>query len=179
VLRSTDLFALHAPFRNMPEIAMKRLLGRHLGLGEEAARELLERRGLCESVEGVSRVGNIYSASLYLSLAFLLAGRYREWGPSIAGRRLLLASYGSGNTMLVLSATVAAGAPEVIARWDLARLLAEERVEPIETYLNWLASPAPPAEYPARIRSLGACVPPGAFYLAGIREDGYREYAVR
>ncbi len=179
VLRSTDLFALHAPFRNMPEIAMKRLLGRHLGLGEAAAHDLLAEKGLHAAVEGVSRIGNIYSGSLYLTLACLLANRAREAGSGIVGKRLLLASYGSGNTMLVLSGTVAPGATGVIARWDLAGLLAEARPESAEAYLDWLASPTPPGEYAARMGAMSACIPTGAFYLAGIREDGYREYAVR
>lgn len=179
VLASTDLFALHAPFRNMPEIAMKRLLGKHLGLDEAAARDLLARRGLFASVEAISRIGNIYSGSLYLTLAFLLADRLRELGPAIVGRRVMLASYGSGNTMLVVSGTVAAGAPDVIGRWDLARLLSREQAGSMESYQAWLASPAQPREHAARIEAVRAGIPVGSFFLAGIREDGYREYAVR
>ncbi len=179
VLRSTDLFALHAPFRNMPEIAMKRLLHKHLGLEEAAARQLLAERGLFASVEAVSRIGNIYSGSLYLALAFLLADRLRALGGAIVGKRLLAASYGSGNTTLVMSGTVAAAAPQVIGRWNLDGLLAGELAGSIESYQGWLASPEPPREYAAAIEALRAGIPAGAFFLAGIREDGYREYAVR
>jgi len=178
-LQSTDFFALHAPFRHMPEIAMKRLLGKHLKLEEAATRLFLQERGLFASVEPVARVGNIYSGSVFLALAFLLADRHRALGSGIIGRRLLLASYGSGNTMVLVGATVAPSAPEVIARWDLARLLSEETTGSMEGYQSWLASPPPPREYAALLQSLRDGIQPGAFYLAGIREDGYREYAIR
>ena len=178
VLRSTDFFALHAPFRNMPEIAMKRLLSRHLGLDEAGARDLLQERGLFASVAGVARIGNIYSGSLYFTLAHLLADRYRSLGAGIAGRKLLLASYGSGNTMLVIEATVAADAPRVIERWDLQTPLVEERCGSMESYQEWLASPLPPRDYAARLAGVRSAIPAGAFYLSGIREDGYREYSI-
>ncbi len=178
VLRSTDWFALHAPFRNMPEIAMKRLLAKHLGLDEAGAKARLQQSGLFASVEAVARVGNLYSGALYLALASLLAERYRALGAGIAGRRLLLASYGSGNTMSVIGATVAPEAPRVIARWDLSRAIGEARIRPMEDYQAWLSSPLAPREYGLMLQRVRDTIPAGAFYLSGIREDGYREYAL-
>src|SRR5262249_56740953 len=50
------------------------------------------RDAVAPGLEAVSRVGNTYTASLYLCLAALLE---RE-GPRLAGQRLGLFSYGSG-----------------------------------------------------------------------------------
>lgn len=174
VLESTDLFSLHAPFRNMPFMAMKKLLADHMGLDDAQAQRFLEERSLDAAVYPVSRVGNIYSGSLYLSLAFLLADRYRALGAQIVGRRLLLASYGSGSTMIVLSGRVAPGAPEVLARWNLEAVLETGVDADPERYERWLAAPYSADDYAALVAA--SRIRPGRFHLAGIRKDGYREY---
>jgi hydroxymethylglutaryl-CoA synthase len=62
-------------------------------------------------VNPIADIGNTYSASMYLFLAFLLRERYEALGEGIVGKRLLLACYGSGNTMIVLSGIVAPASP--------------------------------------------------------------------
>jgi hydroxymethylglutaryl-CoA synthase len=178
VLRSTDFFVLHAPFRNMPEIAMKRLLARHLGLGEIEARTFLAQRALPAAVEAVSRVGNVYSGSLYLATASLLADRFAALGEGIRGRSMLMASYGSGNVMAVTAATIADGAPGVLAGWGPERLISEEKVQGLPEYLRWLASPLPATEHRLLLRELRGRIPAGTFCFEGVREDGYREYTI-
>jgi hydroxymethylglutaryl-CoA synthase len=174
VLESTDLFVLHTPFRNMPELAMKQLLRSRLGLEAEAAEVFLAQRGFYAGVDPIARIGNTYSASLYLFLAFLLKERYDTLGEEIVGSRVLLASYGSGNTMVVLSGQVTPSAPQVIAAWDLDRIFASARTATMEEYHVWAAGPYASGEYERLMGS--ARVPVETFYLSGVREDGYREY---
>ncbi len=176
VLRSTDMFVLHAPFRNMPLMAMQKLLGSHLGLQGEELEEFLDERGFFAGIDPVSRIGNTYTASLFLSLAFALKDRYRLLGEGIVGKRILLVSYGSGNTMAVISGRVAAGAPEVIRSWDLDEVWDTARPGSDAAYDQWINRPATGDAYNAALGQ--AVVPEGAVYLNSIREDGYRVYKV-
>jgi hydroxymethylglutaryl-CoA synthase len=80
VLSSTDMFILHTPFRNMPEMAMSRLLKLHLGLSTEESEDFLARRGFFRGVDPIAQIGNTYSASMYLFLAFLLKDRFEAIG---------------------------------------------------------------------------------------------------
>jgi hydroxymethylglutaryl-CoA synthase len=177
VLESTDLFALHTPFHNMPEFAMIRLLKSVLGLGPEAAREYLRSRGFYAGIAPVARIGNIYSGSLYLCLSFLLAERFQTLGEGLVGKSVLLASYGSGNTMAVLSGRVAAGAPSVLSRWNTESHLESGRPATWEEYEEWMRK-----GYVECDSAEGRCfenLDGRSFHLARLREDGYRLYGFR
>jgi hydroxymethylglutaryl-CoA synthase len=174
-LEATDFFVLHTPFRNMPESAMNVLLHRHLNLDEDQIREFLEKRGFYRGVDPLARIGNIYSGSMYFFLASLLNDRFKEMGDKIVGKRMLLASYGSGNTMIVYSARVAEGAPEVIRRWDFDRVFRSARDADFPEYQRWTEGVGDRQHYENLLKDVA--VPPESFYLSGIREDGYREYA--
>jgi hydroxymethylglutaryl-CoA synthase len=158
----------------MPEQAMDRLLARHLDLTGQGARDFLEQRGFYRGVDPLGDIGNTYSASLYLFLAYLLADRYREWGGSIVGRRILLASYGSGNTMIVLSGRVAAQGPQVIGRWNLSAIRGSRLPAGLREYGLW--STGSYLRNSSGLSVQDPILPPGHFYLSGIRQDGYREY---
>jgi hydroxymethylglutaryl-CoA synthase len=174
VLESTDLFVLHAPFRNMPELAMQRLLAGHLNLTAQGALDFLEQRGFYRGLDPLGDIGNTYSASMYLFLAHLLAERYRQLGPGIVGRRILLASYGSGNTMIVISGRVAGEAPEVIRRWKLGKIRDSRQPAGMREYESW--SSGSHLRAAAGLTVQDPVLPPGHFYLSAIRKDGYREY---
>jgi hydroxymethylglutaryl-CoA synthase len=171
-LEGTDYFAFHVPFRHMPAIALVKLLQNQLGMSRAEADEFLAARRLGAAVDPISMVGNSYSASLYVSLAFLLESELARIGKALVGKRILVGSYGSGNTMIVLEATVAARAPEVIAGWDVKALLSGTEEASLEDYLDWMDRPG----YGEGVGDDTASIPPGAFYLKAIREDGYREY---
>ncbi len=173
-LTDTELVMLHTPFRNMPESAMQHLLQRHLGFTNGHTEGYLRDRGFYQGVDPLSYIGNTYAGSLYLALAFLLYHRFRELGERIVGKRVLLASYGSGNTMIIQAGQVMPQAPEVLSTWDLDRALAANRPASIDDYDLWMDGPCEAADY-GRLNQ-GRQVPAGSFYLAGIREDGYREY---
>jgi hydroxymethylglutaryl-CoA synthase len=154
---------------------MLRLLGRVLGTSAESGREFLHQRGFEASLGAVAQVGNTYTGSLFFCLAAMLADRHREQGAGIAGRSVLMASYGSGNTMTVFSARVAAEAPRLVARWDIAGLLAAGRTASWECYTRWMSTNGhgPDLHACAQTDSSRA----GRYYLRTLREDGYREYA--
>ncbi len=175
-LASVDAFFLHVPYANMPMVAMEALLAKHLNLDSAGARAFLQERGFFASLESSAEVGNLYTGGLFLSLASGLAERARVWGAATAGKKVLLASYGGGNTMAVFAGTMAPRAAETIARWDLEALLKDFTSPPFEHYQAWLDTVKSPATYAA----LYADQPPpaGRFALMGLREDGYREYGL-
>jgi hydroxymethylglutaryl-CoA synthase len=173
VLEGTDMIVLHTPFHNLPELMMRGLLGRVLGLGAQEARQFLHGKGLYASVAPVARVGNTYTASLYLCLAALLEDRLRLEGDRVVGRSVLMASYGSGNTMVMVRGRVAPGATEVIRRWSIERLVHCPREAGWEEYLRWAEGPG------HQNGGEGAGSPgsrSGCHFLRRVRADGYREY---
>ncbi len=173
VLADTDLLVVHVPFYQMAVMAAHRLLSSHLRLTGESAEEFLACRGFFSGIEPLTSIGNIYTGSLYLALAYQLAERYATLGNAIAGRRVLLASYGSGNTMIVMSGRVSASAPSVIAGWNIEEIAGSARQASIEEYEAWIAGSCDKdRSVPARAARPAA----GDFYLSGIRDDGYREY---
>ena len=100
----TDYFVLHTPFRNMPETAMEKLLERVLGYDAARARSFLAEKSFAAARRSPGGIGNIYTGSLTAALAFLLDDRYGALGEGIVGKTVLLASYGSGSTMVVVKA---------------------------------------------------------------------------
>ena len=180
VLESTDLFVLHVPYKSLPMEAMRHLLHKILGLSKQEATDFLDRRGFQALIQPASKSGNLYSGALFMPLAFLLKDRYKELGSDIIGKKVLLASYGSGNTMLVVSGKVAPKAPEVIEKWDLEGLLANGNEASFTDYEQWLSTDRfNRSTYLPLLQSAIPSVSSGSFYLNGIREDGYREYLFR
>lgn len=177
VLSSTDLFVLHVPFKTMALSAIKRMLVHHLHLNDDEITKFLVDRDFEASIAPASEIGNTYTASTFVSLAFLLQSRYAALGNDIVGKRVMLASYGSGNTMVVAGGEVADQAPSVIEQWDLDRVWTDAADHKMEQYLKWLDSPLAPDTYNQAVSA--ATIPSDTFYLAGIREDGYREYEKR
>lgn len=176
VLESADMFALHVPYPKLPFDTMKYLLNKHLGLDTEEAETFLQERGFDSMIYPASRSGNIYTGSMFMSLAFLLKNRFEKFGEKIVGQNIMLGSYGSGNTMVFLSGKIAEGAPEVIRNWDLEAIW-DNKQAGMEDYEKWVNSNGKPADtYFAELESKLLKIDPNAFYLSNIREDGYREY---
>jgi hydroxymethylglutaryl-CoA synthase len=175
VLEDADYIVLHVPFYTMPITALRRALLHHNGLHEEDADAFLEKRGVMSSLEPTREIGNIYSGSAYLALAFMLKQQYEARGADIVGKKVLLGSYGSGNTMSVFTARIAREAPAVISNWDLDSVIADGVEESLQHYERWLRMPFSAEEYREVLAE--EQVPTGRFYLQNIRDDGYREYA--
>ena len=172
LLENTDLFALHVPFRSLPEDTMAALVQRHLGSGPDAACRFLAQRQFAAGTAIAAAVGNVYSGALFLSVAAQLAARHRDRRATLAGRHAVLVAYGSGNTALALSGRVGGRAAEVVGRWSLDHLVNRGEEAALADYDAWIA------DYPAArgARSCDGRVPERSFYLQGVRGDGYRVY---
>jgi hydroxymethylglutaryl-CoA synthase len=105
-----------------------------------------------------ARIGNVYTASLYLALAGLLQ---RE-AAQLATQRIGLLSYGSGCMAEFYSGIVGEKAAERMARADLEAVMAKRERVSVEEYerLMKLAPDSPEPMTPA----------PGTFRLSEIRE---------
>ncbi|MCI0569214.1 MAG: hydroxymethylglutaryl-CoA synthase [Myxococcaceae bacterium] len=111
-----------------------------------------------------ARVGNAYTASLYLALVGVLHAEAR----ALAGQRVGLFSYGSGCCGEFFSGVVGEGAARKLALADVDGVLAARERVSMEEYERVMAMPPgePPQATPA----------PGTFRLVGIR-DYRRVYA--
>ncbi len=162
--------AYHVPFCKMARKAHTQLrlcdLEDAVGPGpgapearEEVAKSLASYDTQVASSLGLSaRIGNVYTASLYLALAGLLQ---RE-AAQLASQRIGLLSYGSGCMAEFYSGIVGDKAAERMARADLASVMARRERVSIEEYerLMKLAPDAPEPVAPA----------PGTFRLQEIRD---------
>ncbi|MFT3696238.1 MAG: hydroxymethylglutaryl-CoA synthase family protein [Kofleriaceae bacterium] len=127
---------------------------------EEVAAQQSFRQQVESSLSACSRIGNIYTGSLYLALAGLLDQDAAE----IAGARIGMFSYGSGCTSEFFSGVVQSGALERIRTLNLAGVLAEREKIGIQEYERIMALTVP--ESPR----------PGAFAFTGV-EEHRRQYA--
>ncbi len=177
VLTDGAMFALHVPYPKLPLDTMKFLVEKYLGLDETQTAAFLAERGFNAMTYPASRSGNIYTGSLFLSLAFLLKDRYEKFGKEIVGKTVLMGSYGSGNTLAFISGKIAPGAPEVISSWDLDSIWQNEQA-PIQAYEHWVSSNGKsPDQYTLDLEPRRSSILPESFFLDRIREDGYREYS--
>jgi hypothetical protein len=140
-------------------------LARRGGDAAERSREA-ERTyaALVEPSLGMARrVGNSYTASLYLCLAWLASLRGRE----LPGREVGLFSYGSGCCAEFFTGRFAAEAAEAAARIGAVELLDARRALSVDEYERCARSAVgePPTTDGA-----------GTFFFAGVRDDK-RHYA--
>ena len=172
LLEEAGLFALHVPFRSLPEETMAALVERHLDVDAAAAARFLAGRQFADGTAPAAVVGNVYSGALFLSAAALLAARHRECRSRLAGERVVLVAYGSGNTALAFSGRVGRQAGGVVGGWPLDTLIDRGVEAPLSAYDAWIA------DYPGRrgVEPAPGRVPAGGFYLHGVRDDGYRTY---
>lgn len=173
-LSSTDMFVFHVPFKFMALNALHRLVSHHLHIHGDELNDFIGARGFEESLEPNTKVGNLYTASTFLAMSFLLRERHEKFGNSIVGKKIMMASYGSGNTMILVSGRVAEGASEVIRSWDLDAIWRSASDGSIEQYEAWLTAPHSAERLNALYEE--SEVPRKSFYLSSVRDDGYREY---
>ena len=181
VLLETDMFAMHNPFRNMAWNALHALVTHYTSFSDTEIVAFMDERGFREAVDPTAEVGNIYSGSAYLSLAFLLKARWRKLREGIVGSRVLICSYGSGNTMSIISGTVAPQAPALLATWDLEQMVNNFEESSFERYQQWVDAPrAAHGDFGTDRADISRDrIPTGYYYLSAIREDGYREYSFK
>lgn len=172
-LQETDLFVLHVPFYKMAYAGLQKLAEKKLSLSEDEAAAFVDDKGFLGGIKPTTQIGNIYSGSAYMAMIFLLADEYKKQGDAIVGKKMLIASYGSGNTMTVISARVAEKAPQVIAGWDMESVFSTARESSFDEYDRWVAQNGYAVE---EVEIDHTAAPAGSFRLAAVREDGYRLY---
>ena len=177
-LQQTDLFAFHAPYHQLPLELMSSLVTKYLGLSGSDLEHYLAEHDFDASIQPAAIVGNLYSGSVFLGLASLLNRRCQRRGEQMVGERLLLLSYGSGNTAVVLAGRVAPRAPEVIRCWDMDSDINHAQDARPYDYDRWVAGDLNSAGYTAPSSAVVGGIPRDSFYLERIREDGYRVYAL-
>ncbi len=177
IMGETDMFVFHVPFAQMAVNAIKRLLNQHLDLREHEAENFLNARGFYRALDATAQVGNIYTGAMYLNLAAQLAENYRLYGKDIVGKKILLTSYGSGNTMIVMSGTVSSQAPALLEKRNIHSQLNHDRAASWDEYERWIQLPNDPETINGMIRE--SKLPEDIFVLEGIREDGYRQYSFK
>jgi hydroxymethylglutaryl-CoA synthase len=168
--------AYHVPFCKMAKKAHAQIrrcdLEDRAGKPLDAAQEDEETPRAAASFEtqvapslGMSaRIGNIYTGSLYLSIASLL---HKE-ATLLAGKRIGLFSYGSGCVSEFFSGVVGQRAPAAIGQAGLDRVLSDRERIGIEEYTRILET--------APDRPWGTPAPQSAFRYAGT-VDFRRTYA--
>ena len=177
VLNSTDYFICHSPFAAMPKMALRYLLEEKLGLDYKAADAFTLSHAVDSAFRYVNAIGNLYSGAMYLSLAALLNSEWSRLGNRIVGKKILFASYGSGNTMIVFRGSIAEKAAEQIQRWNFDSIFGNWKAAGLDEYENWIHEPFP--IHPGKSVASEKDIPSGRFYLKSVREDGYHEYSYK
>jgi hydroxymethylglutaryl-CoA synthase len=180
-LDNFDYLVLHAPFHSMPVKALEDLFIRVRGMTPAQARTEMARLRIRETVSSIQQTGNLYTGSLYLCLGDLLVEEDRRLGADLEGRRILLCSYGSGNTMVVFGARVVPGAGAVIRRMGLHAAVSDGalQISAADAAALMAMDRDDPVAHQARVAGRGTEIPEGSYFLQEIRGDGYREYATR
>ncbi len=174
VLDDTDYIALHVPFPTMPEVAVTQLLDSVYGKNTSRMEEFISKTCFMDAMYLNRETGNLYTVSLYAYLAALLEQEWKKHKEAITGKSILVASYGSGNTMFVFSMTIAEGAPEMISRWRIKEALQTYHEADFHEYLNWLARPEDFTVWKNLLE--GAMPAKGMFYLKDFTTTGFRLY---
>lgn len=109
IIKTFDYLVFHTPFAGMVKGAHRTLLRRQNGIRPDAIESDFEAR-MSQSLIYCTRVGNLYSASLYLALCSLI-----DHGEFEIPKRIALFSYGSGRGSEFYSGVVPSGAQEKLA----------------------------------------------------------------
>ncbi|GFH69050.1 hydroxymethylglutaryl-CoA synthase [Streptomyces diastaticus] len=115
IAETFDRLVLHTPFAGMVKGAHRTLLRKLKGWPAEKVEADFERR-TAGSLAYCARVGNIYSAALYLALCSLVD----QDGADAGGRRVGMFSYGSGCASEFYSGVVPGTAAAELAAMDMA-----------------------------------------------------------
>lgn len=153
-----DRFCYHQPFTRMAAKAHRQLAERLSSSRDGAALDAQ----IDDTMGYNRRIGNSYTASVYFALAALL-----EAEEDLTGRRVAIASYGSGSVAEFLSGVVVPGYRERSRVEAHERLLAARTLLDDEAYLALQRSVQrdDPSNYETQRQTSGP------FRFAGVRDD--------
>lgn len=175
VINENDYLVFHTPFPSMPEMVVTSILKRKLSMEASSILKIIEDKCISYAAECVKDIGNTYTAATYFPLGYILQKEYQRISQDIIGKKILIFSYGAGNTALVFQATIAEGAPKIIESWNLSHQLERYSDITFDTYVKWCHITEPTSEpNPHMSRQMEHHV-----FLNNIREqDSYREYGI-
>ncbi len=154
----------HTPFPKMAMKAHARLMAREWERLDRPASALSAatadtfERLVDPSLAAARRMGNTYTASLYVCLASLAEAR----GDRLPGGRVALFSYGSGCCAELFTGRFAPESAAVATRFGLARLLDDRRMLSVSEYEAFARATS--------VEPLAAELAPGIRF-AGVRDD--------
>ncbi|MBU2638490.1 MAG: 3-hydroxy-3-methylglutaryl-CoA synthase [Nanoarchaeota archaeon] len=186
-----DYFAFHLPFPKMGKKALEKILFEEFAedataVGvpflrylvervedKESLRKILDikksgevfRQKVEPSIAGCAGVGNIYTGSVFLSLASILEAEHFE-RKDIAGKRVVFLSYGSGSSAVVYSGVIGSEYAYSVGNGILMPALENRQRITMEQYEALHRSKARAPVIEKR----------GQFVLTGIDENSRRTY---
>jgi polyketide biosynthesis 3-hydroxy-3-methylglutaryl-CoA synthase-like enzyme PksG len=128
IVATFDYLVFHAPFAGMVKGAHRTLLRRQHGMRPEHIDRDFEAR-MAPSLIYCSRLGNLYSASLYVALCSLI-----EHGEFDTAKRIGLFSYGSGCASEFYSGVVPERARDKLAGLQIAAAIDRRRPLTMDEY---------------------------------------------
>ncbi len=201
LLEESDYVIFHIPFYSMPLIALRFILRKKLGYTQAEYESFIQRKYIHESSEIISRIGNTYTASTFFALGGLLEKHHSE-KKNINNKKILLISYGSGNTSIVLRGTTTQNTNAVVSTWNLWKQVNHAQQNALNAYEEWISHKTmyscssshleqeklqneenmshiigSPKNIYAETQLIPEALKPSV-YLRGLRKDEYRIYDV-
>ncbi|HEX8110181.1 MAG TPA: hydroxymethylglutaryl-CoA synthase [Kofleriaceae bacterium] len=128
LLETFDYLVFHPPFAGMVKGAHRTLLRKQRGMSVEAIERDFEAR-IAPSLVYCSRIGNLYSGSLYAALCSLI-----DHVANGGDRRIGMYSYGSGCGSEFYSGVVPAGARDKLAALQIGAAVDARRLLTMDEY---------------------------------------------
>jgi 3-oxoacyl-(acyl-carrier-protein) synthase len=189
---ASDASPEYEPLRKWTSLPIQEtLVDRELDLAARSVAKQAYAQKVTPSCAVSQQVGNCYTASVYVNLATLV----HTMGAALAGKRVLLFSYGSGSiaSMFTIRARnpTAKGGKYTLEKMaqvlDFPAKLAGRSVRSPEEYtaimklreLAYTAASAASGNTPVELTQSVSSIAPGAFYLESIDAIGRREYKRR
>ena len=173
VIDEQDYIVFHAPFATMPIIAITKIFRNYLSKTPEEIESILEDKKIKQTTNIITQLGNMYTASIFFVLGYLLNEEYKTLQDNIIGKKILMVSYGAGSTAVVMQATVEKEAAQIISQWNLQAQIDSYTDISMKEYDEW-CSLNTQSIAPTDISSARDSI----VYINTIRDDFYREYDI-
>jgi len=170
VLYEIDYFVFHMPYVKMGKEAFTTLIKDNIDLDKEELEKFLTKKGFYDSINLTELWGNLYTSSVFVAFISLLYNKYKK-GEDLVDKKVLFFSYGSGNTMVCYCGNIEKNYKKVLNKWDIASILEDKKRASFEQYLAWYEY-----NYDYKEEDIINKIKDKDYYLANIKDDGYRIY---
>ncbi|MFC1749791.1 hydroxymethylglutaryl-CoA synthase family protein [Pseudomonadota bacterium] len=128
-----DYLVFHTPFAGMVKGAHQRMMRQYMKATDLDSISDFDRR-ISPSLSYCTKIGNVYSATLYVALSGLIDNEH-----TLEDRRVGLFSYGSGCSSEFFSGLISTYAKKKMAPMNIAQRLSDRHELSLDEYLNLLA----------------------------------------